>query len=130
MALVNQCIPLFEPADEFTVILDATILGKTFVSFKANTALDATSGLQRVVQTAAAAYPVGVLHGDGVQNNTRKIVCGNKIVPITADGAIQSGQSVEVGTAGKVRTLASGVRVGTAMTNAADGTECFVKLNI
>ena len=130
MTIANPCIPLFEPSDEITMIADATLAGCTFVSVKANTALDSTSGLQRCVQTAADAKPFGVIHGDHIQHQVCKVIMGNKIVPVRTVAAIQSGQGLEVGTAGKVVPFNDGIRVGTALTNAADGELCFVRLEL
>src|SRR3982751_5416931 len=101
MALANQCVALFEPGDDITMVADASIAGCTFVSPKANNVVDITTGLQKCVQTTAATRPIGVLNGDAVQGNTRKVIRGNKIIPITAGAAINSGSVVEVGAAGK-----------------------------
>ena len=130
MALNNQCIALFEPGDDITMVADATIAGCTFVSPKANNVVDITTGLQKCVQATAAIRPLGVLHGDAVQGNTRKVIRGNKIVPITAGAAIQSGQAIEVGTAGKAIPVATGIPVGIAYTNAANGELCYVAINL
>jgi predicted RecA/RadA family phage recombinase len=130
MALANQCIALFEPGDDITMVADASIAGCTLVAPKANNAVDITTGLQKCVQAAAAARPIGVLNGDAVQGNTRKVVRGNKVVPITAGAAIQSGQSVEVGAAGKLAVFGTGVVIGVALTNAANGELCYVAINL
>jgi Uncharacterized conserved protein (DUF2190) len=130
MALANQCIALFEPGDDVTMVADATIAGCTFVSPKSNNVVDITTGLQKCVQATAATRPIGVLNGDAVQGNTRKVIRGNKIIPIRAGAAIQSGVAVEVGAAGKVITLASGIAVGIAYTNAALDELCFVAINL
>lgn len=130
MALANQCIALFEPGDDITMVADATIAGCTFVSPKANNVVDVTTGLQKCVQTAAAARPIGVLNGDAVQGNTRKVVRGNKIIPITAGAAITSGAAVEVGATGKVVPFGTGIVAGVALTNAANGELCYVAINL
>jgi hypothetical protein len=130
MALANQCIALFEPGDDITMVADASIAGCTFVAPKANNVVDITTGLQKCVQAAAAARPIGVLNGDAVQGNSRKVVRGNKIVPVTAGAAIQSGQSVEVGAAGKAVPFGTGIVVGVALTNALTNEACFVAINL
>lgn len=130
MALANQCIALFEPGDDITMVADATIAGCTLVNPKSNSVVDVTTGLQKCVQAAAGTRPIGVLNGDAIQGNTRKVIRGNKIVPITAGAAILSGAGVEVGTAGKAITLATGVAIGVALTNAANGELCYVAINL
>lgn len=130
MALVNQCIALFEPGDDITMVADATIAGCTFVSPKANNVVDITTGLQKCVQATAATRPIGVLNGDAIQGNTRKVIRGNKVIPITAGAAINSGSAVEVGAAGKAVTLASGQAVGIALTNALTNELCYVAINL
>jgi hypothetical protein len=130
MALANQCIALFEPGDDITMVADATIAGCTFVSPKANSVTDVTTGLQKCVQATAAGRPIGVLNGDAVQGNTRKVVRGNKIVPVKAGAAIQSGAGIEVGAGGMAVTAAAGIAVGVALTNAANGELCYVAINL
>jgi len=125
----NQCVPLFRPGQDITVSCDVPLAGKTFVAIKANQAAQAVTGLAEVVQATAAAKPFGVLAHDGAADEVVDCIRSG-VVPMIAAGALQSGQGVEVGAAGKPAVLAAGIRVGTVMFNAADGAEVFIALEL
>jgi predicted RecA/RadA family phage recombinase len=52
------------------------------------------------------------------------------VVPITAGGTIAAGARVEVGSTGKVVTLASGVAIGMCLTGATNNNDAMIALSI
>lgn len=72
--------------------------------------------------TGVAKYDVADQKSGGIHGQP------GMIVPVTAGAAITAGQEVEVGAAGKAIPLASGKAVGQAMSGAASGADCPVKL--
>lgn len=138
MAYANVCTPYFEQGD-VTFRATAAVTGKRFVAPSA----DVTGGpglstdlanLFRMAHAAAGKPVAGVAKYDVASGDEGGIhgVPG-KIVPVVADGAITAGDKIMVGTAGKAKTWVTAASeaneaVGIAMSGAADGADCPVKL--
>lgn len=141
--MANDMIPFYETADRFTGQATATVTGKRMLTISGNRVsgpgIPATAqvgasdpvdgGNYRVAHAAAAALSIGVSTWDAASGEKVGVVTRG-IVPVTADGAIAAGAAVEVGTTGKVRTLAAGVKVGTCMNGAADGEDAEILLHV
>lgn len=110
--MANECNPLFRPGREITVLATATVTGKRCVGVSATR--DATTGLIKVAHATAAGRALGVASADIASGATGSIKRGG-VLPVTSGAGITAGVEVEVGTAGKVITLASGKAVGIAV---------------
>ena len=132
----NECIPLHRGGQpDLTGHTTAPVTGGRFVATSGDlqsppTTLDTTGsgGNYRVAHAAAGAAVFGVAAHDAGTGKKVAILREGNVVPMVADGAITAGQGIEVGTAGKPKTLASGIRVGTAKSTAADGAIVYVEL--
>jgi hypothetical protein len=127
MAL-NESIPFRKPNNEATVTTTAAVTGKRFVGL--STAISLIGDNVKVTHATAGSRPYGVSGFDAPSGSTVLLVhTGPGMeVPVTADGSITAGTEVEVGTAGKAKTLASGRPAGLALSTAADGADVRVKL--
>lgn len=128
MALpTNECIPLYEDGDRVTgVVTVGAVTGKRFVKLGATK--PGGGNLQIAPITAGAIKPLGVASADCNVADTVTVLTGNQIVPVTAGGTVTTGQQVEIDSSGRVVTLASGIAVGLACSDATIGLDCFVKL--
>lgn len=133
--MANDCIPLYETAD-VSAITTGAVTGSRFVNISATVSsgpgLSTTSEGSniKVAHATAAGITFGVSRQDAASGaHVGVIGTPGRIVPVTAGGAITAGAQVEVGTAGKAVTIASGVARGQAInTVAADGDTVYVKL--
>lgn len=136
----NECVPLYEHGDAITAITTADVTGKRVVDISANMEGPANAGFTRtpspvvgnnikVAHAAAGARGIGVASWDAA-SGSQLYVLGRpgQVVPITAGAGITAGQQVEVGATGKVIPLNTGVAIGKAVADAANGTDAFVKL--
>lgn len=136
----NECIPYYEPGSNITAKAEAAVTGKRFVAISDPMendpeTLDATyvspQGGNVVVSHAAAASPkvLGVASWDAGIGSRLVVITAPRALPVTADGAITAGDLVEVGTAGKAKTLGAGnPAVGIALDTVADTEDCPVWL--
>lgn len=134
--MANECFPLFESSD-VTAQTTAAVTGKRFVDISA----DITSGPGlsstsegsnlKVAHATAAAKAFGVAEYDAASGAKVGVIgTPGRIVPVTSGAAITAGAEVEVGTAGKAITLASGKSCGKAVTTASGAdVDVYVKLN-
>jgi hypothetical protein len=125
--VANECIPLFRPGADVTCLTTGAVVGKTFVDISATR--DAASGLIKVVTATAAAKSFGVAAYDAASGARVPVVRGKgSIVPVTAGGTIAFGAEVEVGSAGKAVTIASGIARGRAVEAGTNGNDIFIEL--
>lgn len=125
--MANECIPLFRPGSDVTALTTANVTGKTFVDVSA--ARDASTGLFKVATATGGVRAWGVAAYDATSGNRVAVICGpGTVVPVTAGGTIAFGVEVEVGTGGKVVTLASGKPVGKALEAGTNNNDIFVRL--
>lgn len=127
--MANECIPLYRPGADLTCLTTAAVTGKRFVELSADT-LNATTGVIASVAHATAAGPaLGVSAYDAASGARVPVVRGKgSIVPVAAAGTIAYGAYVEVGTAGKAVTLASGKAVARAMQAGSNNNDVLVEL--
>lgn len=127
--MANECIPLFRPGGDLTVVAGAGgLTGKTFANI--SVALDPTTGaLATAVTATAAALTSGVVSRDAaVGAEVALIRTPGAIVPITAGGTIALGAEVEVGASGRAVTIAAGRARGRAVTAGANNADVYVEL--
>jgi hypothetical protein len=131
--MANECIPLYRGADpDLTGHTTAAVTGGRFVAISApiqsgpGLTTESSGGNLRVAHAAAGAAAFGVAARDGGSGTKVPILRPGNVVPMIADGAITANDPIEVGTAGKPKTKASGVTVGRATTTAADGAIVYV----
>jgi hypothetical protein len=132
----NECVPLFRGGHpDLTGHTTAAVTGGRFLAISADiqsqpTTLDTTGagGNIKVATAGAGTASIGVAGYDAGSGKKVAIIRKGNVVPMIADGAITANGGIEVGTAGKAKAIASGVRVGTAFTTAADGATVWVEL--
>lgn len=117
--MANECTPLFRPGRDITGLTTGAVTGKTFVDVSATRGAD---GMIKVATAAAGAKAFGVAKYDAASGALVGILRGG-VVPVTAGGTIAFGAEVEVGTAGKAITLASGKAVGKAVEAGTNGND-------
>lgn len=123
-------IPLFRPGQDVTAQTTADVTGGTCVSVSGpivvgNPSAGTASTLLRVATAAAGTKAIGVAAYDAANGDRVAVITGpGHVVPVTCGAAVTAGAEVEVGTSGRVITLASGKAVGQAWstTTAADQT--------
>ena len=133
IAKQNECIRYYSPGQDITGYVTSAVTGKRCVNVSGNRqagpALNTSTsgGNISIAPASAAGVTIGVAAWDGAVGDLVDVRRGG-VVPITADGAITAGTRVEVGTTGKVRTLASGIAIGVAVSGAADGDDAQIAL--
>jgi hypothetical protein len=121
--MANECNPLFRPGRAITGLTTGTVTGKTFVDVSATR--DAATGLIKVATAGAGVKALGVAAYDAASGTNVAILRGG-ILPVTAGGTIAFGAEVEVGSAGKAITLASGKAVGKAVEAGTNGNDVLI----
>jgi hypothetical protein len=129
----NVCIPFFVTSD-LSFRATAPVTGKRFVAPSGNrTGGPALSSdgenVYRMAHAGAGVKAFGVAKYD-VASGARGPAYDTpgRVVPVTADGPIAAGAEVEVGAAGKAKTLGTGKAVGLCLTGASDGGDAEIKL--
>jgi len=147
--MANDLIPYKRPGEDVTGYCVAAVTGKRAVQIAA--AKPAGEKAEGVALTVAATggggtYRVALPSGAGANGGAAKMIFGvakydaaiNKlvgvarggIVPITASAAITAGQTLQVAADGTVVPFSTGVVIGTACDDCANGADCEVALNI
>lgn len=125
--MANECTPLFRPGADITCLTTGAVTGKTFVDISA--ARDATTGLIKVATATAAGLSFGVAAYDAGSGARVPVIRGKgSVVPVTAGGTIAAGAEVEVGTAGKAVTIASGKARGRAVEAGTNNNDVLIEL--
>ncbi len=118
-------IDVYEPGRDLTGRTTAAVTGRRFLAISGNR----VGGNIAVAPATAAGRVFGVAKYDAASGALVGIARGNsRVVTVAADGPIAAFAEVEVGSAGKAKTLASGVAVGYAVTGAADGANAEISL--
>lgn len=125
--MANESKPLFRPGVDVTALTTAAVTGKTFV--KVSATRDTVTGLVKVAPATAGVKPFGVASADIASGATGSILRGG-LVFVTAGGAITAGAQVEIDSAGKAITFASGVPVGTALETGVSSADVLIALDI
>jgi hypothetical protein len=107
-----QVQPLYDPANGFTGVANSAITGGRLVAVAATKA----NGAPVKVAHASATVPaIGVAGADAAQDAVVTIY-PRQVIEITSSAAITAGTAVEQAAAGKIATLATGLKVGVALT--------------
>lgn len=123
----NLNISSYAPGAHVTAQASATVTAKRFVAISGGRVGGA--GNISIAPATAAGRTCGVAAQDGAVGALVLVVRGNsRVVRVTAEGSILAGAEVEVGVAGKAKTLGAGRAVGYAIADAADGADCEVSL--
>jgi hypothetical protein len=137
--MLNECIPYYDDGDHISGYCTAAVTGKTFVKISGTrsggvfdptaTALPADKGAPNINTATAAGRIFGVASYDGALHGFVDVVRGSKmVVPVTAGAAITAFEEVEVGANGKAVPLATGVAVGYALADCANGDDAQISL--
>ena len=127
--MANECIPLYRPGADLTCLAGAAVTGKRMVMVSADTLNATTGALATVTHATAATRALGVAVADAASGDRVRVISSpGEIVPVAAAGTIAANADVEVGTAGKVVTIASGVAVGKAMQAGSNNNDILIKL--
>lgn len=125
--MANEVTALFRPGGDVTVLTTAAVVGKTFVDISATR--DVPTGLFKVATAAAGSKALGVATKDAASGARVVVIkAPGTILPVTAGAAIAFGAEVEVGTGGKVITLASGKAVGKALEAGTNNADVLISL--
>ncbi len=138
MGAENECIPFYEPGSRVTGHCEAAVTGKRFVDISddrqgpvagAGLGTNTDGGNIVVSHASAGGNAIGVSSHDAAIAKKVTILGAGFIVPVTADGAINSGDEVMVGATGKAKAWATGNRVvGRAWDDAADGAPAMIQV--
>lgn len=132
----NECIPYYEPGGRITAHAAASLTGKRFVRVSATKQAgsagvsDSVLGGNVVVNTPSAGGRVlGVTSHDIASGKKGTIISTpGTVVPVTCAADITAFAEVEVDTAGRVIPKNTGVAVGVALADAANGADAMIKL--
>lgn len=121
------CSPIYDPGEAFTGrATGAAVTGCRLVSIAA-TKVD--GGNVPIKHCLAAEFPIGVSAADAAQNATTAVYPPGMVVPVLVGGTgTTAGARVEVLDTGTVQTLASGTKVGIALTTTAAAGFALVQL--
>jgi Uncharacterized conserved protein (DUF2190) len=123
---ITTGVGIYAPGDNISGEATATITAKTFLAVSGNRT---SGGNIAVAPATAAGRVVGVARSDAASGEVVSIARGGgRVVRVTAGGTIAAFAEVEVGSAGKAVTKASGVAVGYALTGATNGTDAEISL--
>lgn len=127
--MANENLGVYEPGQNITGHCTAAVTGKRFLKISGNRQTADASNNVSVAHADAAGRVCGVSDQDAASGKKVGIHRGGgRVTFVTADGAIAAFAQVEVGTAGKAKTLGAGVAVGYAVTAAADGADAEISL--
>ena len=117
---------VYDPGSDITGEATATVTARRFLAISGNRA---AGGNVAVAPATAAGRIFGVAGNDAATGALVRVVRGNsRVVKVDAGGSIAAFAEVEVGSAGKAVTLASGVAVGYALTAATNNTVAEISL--
>lgn len=123
--MANEAVGIYEPGRDITGRASATVTGKRFLKISGNR----SGGNIAVAPADAGGRACGVAKYDAASGEIVGVARGNsRVIQVTADGAIAAFAEVEVGTAGKAKTVGTGAKVGYALTAAADGADAEISL--
>ncbi|SHP53821.1 capsid cement protein [Mycobacteroides abscessus] len=125
--MANENVGVYEPGRDITGLASAAVTGKRFLKISGNRST--ATGNISVAPADAGGRVCGVAKYDAASGAIVGVARGNsRVTHVTADGVIAAFAEVEVGTAGKAKTKASGIAVGYALTAAADGADAEISL--
>jgi uncharacterized protein DUF2190 len=123
------CIPHFDPGQAITGRASgAAVVGSTFVMVAA-TKVDGGNVL--IKPALAAKYPIGVAAADVADGYTTAVYGSGFVVDVLAGGTgVTAGEAVEVLNTGTIQDLASGHKVGIAITTAAAAAYAKIRITL
>lgn len=116
-------IDVYTPGADVTGVASAAVTGKRLVKISGNR----SGGNVSVAPADAGGRAFGVARDDAATGQL-VAVARQRVVRVTAGAGIAAFAEVEVGSAGKVVTKASGVAVGFALTGASTDTDAEISL--
>ncbi|GAA1681696.1 hypothetical protein MMUR_05470 [Mycolicibacterium murale] len=117
---------VYDPGKDITAEASSAVTARRFLAISGNRA---SGGNIAVAHATAAGRVCGVAGNDAASGALVRLVRGNsRVVKVTTGGAIAAFAEVEVGSAGRAVTLASGVAVGYAITAAGNNTDAEISL--
>ncbi|WP_349318870.1 DUF2190 domain-containing protein [Mycolicibacterium canariasense] len=123
--MANELIDIYKPGTDISGRAAVAVTGKRFLKISGNR----SGGNIAVAPADAGGRTCGVATFDAAVGAVVGIARGkDRVVPVTADGAIAAFAEVEVGAAGKAKTIGTGKAVGYALTAAADGADAEISL--
>lgn len=123
------CIPHYDPAQAITgLATGAAVVGSRFVQVAA-TKVD---GKPTPIKHALAAdYPIGVAAADTAQDATCAVYGDGFVVDVLVGGTgVTAGEAVEHLDTGTIQDLASGKKVGIALTTAAAAAYAKIRITL
>lgn len=127
----NPAVPFWDEGNTFTGHASAAVTGKRFVSIS-GPRVDGNPRVAHAAQGTNGKRAVGVAAYDAPSGGKVTVYSGPGIVmPVTAAGAISAGDDVYSDANGKATATSPGAGArpsGTALDDAADGTDAVVKL--
>jgi hypothetical protein len=128
--MANESIPLFRPGQDISATASAAVTGKRCVAWTGGLLpLTSPKTLPTAAHAGAGLAIAGVASYDAALGSRFAVQRGKGlVVTVTAGAAITALAEVEVGTAGKVITKASGIAIGRALSAGSTDTDCFVEL--
>jgi hypothetical protein len=135
--MANEAIAYYDAGADITGHCSAAVTGKRFVKLSATRRpggpagiSDAATGDGNVViaPADAAGRVFGVATRDGAIGAKVDVMRAPKVVPVTALGALNAFQEVEVGAGGTAAPKAAGIPVGYVLADCANGADAQVSL--
>lgn len=131
--MANDLIPYKRPGEDFTAQVTAAVTGKRFVVISANVTSgpglsNTAEGSNPRVAMANANHAIGVSKYDQPTVGGKVGVTRGGIVPVEAGATVTAGQAVQADASGRAITLAAGIKLGVAMSDATVGQDCMVAL--
>lgn len=123
----NTAVPFWDEGNTITCHASAAITGKRFVAISGAR----VEGNPRVAHAAGTATTkaLGVAGYDAASGAKVSVYSAPGLVmPVTASGAITAGDDVYSAADGRATATVTGLMVGIALDDAADGTDCPIKL--
>lgn len=119
-------IDVYNPGRDLTAVTSAAVTAKRFVAISGNRNSD---GNLTVAHATAGGRVAGVAADSAASGALVPIVRGkDRVVKVTAGAALTAFAEVEVGTDGKAIPATTGVKVGYAVTAAANNTDAHISL--
>lgn len=117
---------VYDPGADITGEATSAVTARRFLAISGNRV---SGGNIAVAPATAAGRICGVAGNDAASGALVRVVRGNsRVVKVDAGGSIAAFAEVEVGSAGKAVTIASGVAVGYALTAASNNTVAEISL--
>lgn len=128
MSNANSSVSFFEPGADVTGIATGACTGKRFAVVSGNKDVN---GNYSIAQAGAAVRALGVVSHDAATGERVTIRRGfGRIQAVTAGATLAANVEVESDAQGRAVPFAAGVKLGFAMTGAANGADAEISLYI